>query len=57
MRYRIKRIESRRVARERAVLVFCLFVFFLCLALSEFYSGGNLPEFLFEIHKKLPFRP
>ncbi len=52
MRYKIKAIKSRRAAREVLALAVCVAIFFLCFAISGYYSDRDLPNFLFEQHKK-----
>lgn len=54
MKYRIKKIKSKK--EEAKAIIFCLIiaVFFICLGLNSFYGDHNLPEFVFEIHRKLP---
>ena len=54
MRYKIKRIKSREKLCERIAIVLCITLYFLLLAISEYYQGATLPEWIFEIQKKLP---
>ena len=52
MKYKIARIKSRYIAKQRALLLSCILLFFLCFAISGYYSDSDLPKFIFEQHKK-----
>ncbi len=54
MRYKIKQVKSKKEKIKALMLCLIITIFFVCLALSSFYGDGDLPEFVFEIHKKAP---
>lgn len=50
MRYCIKYIKSEEKRGERIARVFCVLTFLLCLAVSSFYEGAELPDFFYYLH-------
>lgn len=54
MRYRIKRMVSKRKARDRLIFIVCVIIYFLCFALSDVYEDHAFPQWVYEAYKKLP---
>lgn len=50
MRYKIKRIRSKRLARERALIFLCAYIFLLAFALTGAFSSGDLPDWMMATH-------
>ncbi|MGM9631739.1 MAG: hypothetical protein ACI3XL_01435 [Eubacteriales bacterium] len=52
MKYKIKKIKSRRMLLSRAIFVACLLALFLAVALCEALNFEALPEWVYVTHKK-----
>lgn len=50
MKYKIKKIKSRRMLLSRAIFVACLLALFLAVALCESVNCDSLPEWIYETH-------